>query len=124
MHTCTLPIKIGEDEQYEIYNIDGAFLRRNKTTMSIVYLGKGEICSYLNKDKLTGKIVHDENYTTATVFNHWIYWYESNGICSDKFICRRSIDGQFFEKFDWLSNEKIPEYGGTSIHIVSEDKVL
>ena len=92
--------------------------------MSIVYLGKGEICSYLNKDKLTGKIVHDENYTTATVFNHWIYWYESNGICSDKFICRRSIDGQFFEKFDWLSNEKIPEYGGTSIHIVSEDKVL
>lgn len=117
-----LNFKIGEDEYYEIYTIDDSFIRRDKHSQATVYLGEGHVSVYLKKDTITGSVVHDTESIPAAVFNHWVYWYESGSILSDKFIYRRSLDGQVVEKLDWLSNEKTIEVMGHSAHSVSEDK--
>lgn len=116
-----LKAKIGETELYEIYAIEGSFIRLEKRTNSAVYLGEGNVPKY---SKSTDIGVQDDDRIAAAVYKNWVYWYESNGIMSDKFIYRRSLDGQLTEKLDWLSNEKTMEVAGHSAHYVSEDIVF
>lgn len=105
-------VKVGEDEQYEIYFIDGSLIRLEKCTQSTVYLGECRIATYLNND--------NSRVIAAAVYMHWVYWYESGGIAGDGFIYRRSLDGQLIEKLDWISNEKTID---AMCHSVSDDKV-
>lgn len=97
-------VKIGETEQYEFFFISDSFIRRDKGDSSTVYFG-------------------DSSISLSAIFNGWLYWYEPGGILSDKFIYRRSVDGQRLEKLDWLSNEKTWECLGDFAHCVSEDDV-
>ena len=119
-----LTAKIGENEQYEVYSIDGSFIRVAKGTNAAVYLGEGCIRSYIKKDESGTSFVSDRERIAAALYKNWVYWYESGSILSDKFIYRRSLDGQYTEKLNWLSNEKTLEAMGHSVHNVSEDKVL
>lgn len=119
-----LTAKIGENEQYEVYSIDGSFIRVEKGTNTAVYLGEGCVPSYIKKDESETAFVSDKERIAAALYKNWVYWYESGSILSDKFIYRRSLDGQYSEKLDWLSNEKTFEAMGHSVHNVSEDKVL
>ena len=116
-----LKAKIGETELYEIYAIEGSFIRLEKHTNSAVYLGEGNVPRY---SKSTDIGAQDDERIAAAVYKNWVYWYESNGIMSDKFIYRRSLDGQLTEKLDWLSNKKIIEAMGRYAHNVSEDIVF
>ena len=118
-----LTAKIGETEQYEVYSIDGSFIRVEKGTDTAVYLGEGRVPSYIKKDESETAFVSDKERIAAALYKNWVYWYESGSILSDKFIYRRSLDGQHSEKLDWLSNEKTFEAMGHSVHNVSEDKV-
>jgi len=118
-----LTAKIGENEQYEVYSIDGSFIRVEKGTDTAVYLGEGCVPSYVKKDESGTSFVSDKERIAAVLYKNWVYWYESGSILSDKFIYRRSLDGQHSEKLDWLSNEKTFEAMGHSVHNVSEDKV-
>ena len=115
--------KIGEDCQYDFYTLEGAFLKRDKKTSQVIYLGEGRVSCYLKRDETSNSVSIDQELVTATVFNNWIYWYESQSITSDKFIYRRSTDGRLYEQLDWLSNEKTITSNGHSTHSVSEDKV-
>ena len=116
-----LTAKIGENELYEVYAVQGSFIRLEKCTNIAVYLGEGSVPKYARS---TDVGTQDDDRIAAAVYKNWIYWYESNGIISDKFIYRRSLDGQFTEKLDWLSNEKTMEAVGHSAHCVSEDIVF
>ena len=115
--------KIGEDCQYDFFTLEGSFLKRDKKTYQVIYLGEGRVSCYLKRDELTNSVTIDRELVAAAVFNNWIYWYESKSIASDKFIYRRSTDGRLYEQLDWLSNEKTITSNGHSAHSVSEDKV-
>lgn len=96
--------QIAESAEYTFFCCDGVMLRQDKTSGVVVFFGKGS--------------------TTACVHNGWLYWYEWGSILSDKYICRRSLDGKSAERLDWLSNKKTMEVMGHSAHEVSEDKVV
>ena len=70
-----LKAKIGETELYEIYAIEGSFIRLEKRTNSAVYLGEGNVPKY---SKSTDIGVHDDVSIAAEVYKNWVYWYESN----------------------------------------------
>ena len=118
-----LTAKIGENEQYEVYSIDGSFIRVEKGTDAVVYLGEGHIPSYIKRDESGDSFISDKERIAAALYKNCVYWYESGSILSDKFLYRRSLDGQLNETLDWLSNEKTIEAMGHSAHCVSEDKV-
>ena len=96
--------QIAESNDYSFFCCDGVMLRQDKTSAEVVFFGDGS--------------------STACVYNGWLYWYEWGSILSDKYICRRSIDGKSVERLDWLSNKKTMEALGQSAHMVSEDKVI
>ncbi len=63
----------------------------------------------IRKNKLTGEAVVFCNETSAgpaAIFGDKIYWYDSFGILSDKYIYRSNLDGSEKEKMDILDNSK------------------